>query len=281
MRCLAGFIGLLALCTAADRLDIDRLYRLPWVTGTAPKSVVWSADSKAVAFLWNDEGTSFRDVWMATKENAKPVRITRMARPTQVQANDLETMQRAAEAEMDPGVSTVVWSQTRLLFLLKGRLYGVAPSGGEPELLTDKANISQVKNAPVGNKIAFQAGGELFIASVNATGRAAGVKEIPLNVEELVWSHDGRTLAFTETDDSQIPRRGIPDYLGPEATLRMVKRAFPGEPSERRRVGFVTAGEESRIRWAKLGGDALDLVFNLAWSPDDKTLLVDKSDLTK
>jgi dipeptidyl-peptidase-4 len=41
----------------------------------------------------------------------------------------------------------------------------------------------------------------------------------------------------------------------------------------------VTAGEEGRIRWASLGGDPLDIVFHLAWSPDDKTLLVDKSDL--
>ena len=85
-------------------------------------------------------------------------------------------------------------------------------------------------SAPAGNKIAFQSGGDLYIASVNATGPATGVTRVgssPLTVEEMVWSHNGRVLAFTETDDSQVPRRGLPDYLGPEATLRMVKRAFP------------------------------------------------------
>jgi len=90
--------------------------------------------------------------------------------------------------------------------------------------------------APTGNKIAFQSSGELFIAS--ATGPATELNQVglsPLTVEEMVWSHNGRVLAFTETDDAQVPRRGIPDYLGPEAALRMVKRAFPGEPSARRR----------------------------------------------
>jgi dipeptidyl-peptidase-4 len=271
---------------AAEKLDIDRLYSLPWLIGTAPKGFVWSADSKTVAFLWNDEGTNFRDVWIATRENARPVRVTRMPRPQVLSnnGNDLEAMQRAADAEMDPGVSAVLWSpdQTHLLFLLKGKLYSVRPEGGEPVLLTDRTNIRSVVSAPAGNKIAFQSAGEVFIASVTAAGPATEVKRVgsgSLTVEDMVWSHNGRMLAFTETDDSQVPRRGIPDYLGPAATLRMVKRPFPGEPSERRRVGFVTAGEEGQIRWAKLGGDPLDIVFHMAWSPDDKTLLVDKSDL--
>ena len=33
------------------------------------------------------------------------------------------------------------------------------------------------------------------------------------------------------------------------------------------------------MRWADVGGDPLDLIFGIAWSPDDRTVLVDKSDL--
>ena len=285
MKLLASISILLTWAAAAERLDINRLYSLPWVIGTAPKGFVWSADSKAVAFLWNDEGTNFRDVWIATREKVQPVRLTRMPRP-QVPSdigddlrNDLQAMQRAADAEMDPGVTEALWSpdQARLIFLFKGKLYGVPPAGGEPEVLTSKTNISSVVSAPAGNRIAFQSGGELFIANLNAKGPATEVNRAgSLTAEEMVWSHDGRVLAFTETDDARVPRRGIPDYLGPEASLRMVKRPFPGEPSERRRVGFV---EDGRIRWANLGGDPLDIIFHLAWSPDDKTLLVDNSDL--
>jgi dipeptidyl-peptidase-4 len=262
MKRLACFVILWTVAAAAERLDIDRLYSLPWVIGTAPKGVVWSPDSKSVAFLWNDEGRNFRDIWIASRETAKPVRVTRVA----------------SDSAMDAGITEVLWSpdSSRLLFLLKGRLYSVSPAGGQSQLLTEKTNVVAVRIARVGNRIAFQSGHDLFVASAGEVHR---VGSAPLIAESMVWSHDGRVLAFVESDDSQVPRRGIPDYLGPEATLRMVKRAFPGEPAERRRVGFVTAGAESQIQWANLGGDPQDIVFNIAWSPDDKTLLVDKSDL--
>ncbi len=285
MKLFTSLLIVLTASAAAERLDINRLYSLPWVIGTAPKNFVWSPDSKSVAFLWNDQGTNFREVWIAGRDKGQPVRVTRTPLPQMPKTgNDLESMQLAADAEMDPGITDVVWApdQSRLLFLVKGRLYGVPPEGGQPELLTEKANIGSLRTPPAGDKIAFQSGNELFIARLNATGPARDVNRVglaPLTAEAMVWSHDGRMLAFIETDDAQVPRRGIPDYLGPAATLRMVKRPFPGDPSERRRVGFANAGEENRIRWANLGGDPLDIVFNIAWSPDDKTLLVDKSDL--
>jgi dipeptidyl-peptidase-4 len=283
-------VGLAGVCCgvafAQSKLDLQRLYSLPWLIGTAPQDFVWSADSRGVAFLWNDEGRPFRDIWIASGDAARPLRVTEMPRP-QMPAdvgNDLQKMQQAADAEMDAGVSRVIWSadQRRLLFLFKGQLYAVLP-GSRPELLTDQVNITSVKAAPKGNKIAFQSGSGVFVASVeNPDRRASDVRKVgsaPLKVEEMYWSNDGQSLAFIEEDDSQVPRRGIPDYLGTEATLRMVKRPFPGEPSEQRRIGLVRAGDEGNVHWADLGGYPLDPIFNVAWSPDDKTLLVDKSDL--
>ena len=277
IRILTQTVTILAVfcwsAVAAERLDINRLYSLPWIIGTAPRDFVWSARGNSVAFLWNDEGTNFCDVWLATPGQPQPVRVTRMPRPkipSQVE-NDLPKMQEAAAAEVGRGVTHVLWSpdQARLLFLFKGELYAVR-------------HISAVKAAASGNKIAFQSGPDLFIASINSSGPASEVTRVgdaPLNAEEMVWSHDGRTLSFISLDESQIPLRAIPDYLDAETALRMVRRAFPGEPSERRRLGCVKVGEENRIHWANLGGDAFDLIFNMAWSPDDRTLLVDKSDL--
>jgi len=283
---LFAAVAAILSCAAERRLDIDRLYSLPWIIGTAPKDVAWSPDSKAVAFLWNDEGTNFRDIWIATRTEAKPVRVTRLPRPVvpaQV-ANDLAAMQQAARAEMDSGISHVLWTADgrRLIFLWQGKLYAVGTSGGKPEQLTTHANVTAVKVAPAGNGIAFQAGSELFVASIETSGPVKSVQRIgntALQAEEMIWSHDGRKLAFIEVDDSKVPLRGIPDYLSAETTLRRVKRAFPGEPSERRWVAWVTAGNEAHVQRADLGTDPFELIFGVTWSPDDKTLLVDKSDL--
>src|SRR5207245_453938 len=63
------------------RFTIDDLYSLPRIIGTAPKDPSWSRDAKHLAFLWNDEGTNFYDVWAIGVGDPKPVRVTRMPRP--------------------------------------------------------------------------------------------------------------------------------------------------------------------------------------------------------
>ncbi len=66
----------------APRLTIDRLYSLPNLIGTAPRGFAWSADGRHLAFLWNEEGHNFHDVWMLDVESPDPVpqRVTSMPR---------------------------------------------------------------------------------------------------------------------------------------------------------------------------------------------------------
>ena len=281
-----AFAGVGLAASARARLDINRLYSLPWVIGTAPQDFAWSADSRSLAFLWNNEGSPFRDVWIVGSDALKPVRVTEMPRPLlpASPANSLPALQRAADAEIDPGVSHVLWSpdKLRLLFVFKGRLNAVRP-GEKPTPLIDRTDVSAVKAASKGNKIAFRAGADFFVATIDgADARASNIRKIgngPFEVEDFYWSDNGNSLAFIQADDSQMPRRGIPDYLDDETTLRMVKRPFPGEPSARRRLGFLSMNSQAAIRWADLGANPMDLIFNVAWSPDSKTVLVDKSDL--
>ncbi len=269
---LAGALG------SQTRLDIDRLYRLPWIIGTAPKGFVWSSDSKRLAFLWNDQGTNFLDVWVADRESAKPVRVTHMPRPAIPldPGTDFEKLNQAVKAETDTGVSQVTWSpdQQSLLFVFKSHLYIVRP-GESPKLFINLPNIHNVKPAPKGKAVAYLSGADLFVNNTNLTS----ITRSQVSVEDFYWSKDGESLAFIESDERRMPVRGIPDYLGEETTLRQVKRPFPGEPSEQRRLGFVGSHGLSPIRWADLGGNPMDLIFGVAWSPDSQTVLVDRSDL--
>src|SRR5687767_10571698 len=62
-----------------SRLTVERIAALPSFIGTAPSSPAWSPDSTRVAFLWNDQGMPFRDVWMVAAGGAEPSRLTRFA----------------------------------------------------------------------------------------------------------------------------------------------------------------------------------------------------------
>jgi dipeptidyl-peptidase-4 len=294
------FCGVLALCAfaltsdapaqnssspAAKKLTIDRLYSLPWLIGTKPDDPQWSPDSQRLAFLWNDEGTNFYDVWLVDRTTGKPIRITSMSRPANPAdpGTDIQKLEQQARAETDHGVSSVIWSpdSKSLIFALHGQLYHVVP-GQTPQPLTQStATQSAAAFAPHSNRIAYLSGGNLCVMALDGKPAAKQIytpAKDKVNVEEFYWSADGRHIAFIEGDSTQVPTRGIPNYLGDETTLPRVKRAFPGEPSESRRLGIISA-EGGPVQWAELGANPLDLFFGVSWSPDSKTVLVDKSDL--
>jgi dipeptidyl-peptidase 4 len=271
---------------STKQLTIERLYSLPWLIGTKPESPRWSPDSRRLAFLWNDEGTNFYDVWLADRTTGKPIRVTSMPRTASPSdpGSDIAKLEQQVRAETDHGVSDVLWAPDgeHLLFNFHGQLYQVIPGQAPQRLLDSDVAQSNASVAPLGNRVAYLSGGNLWVMTID--GNKPVTKQIyapgksEVSVEEFHWSTDGKTIAFIESDASRVPKRGIPDYLGDETTLPRVKRPFPGEPSESRRLGILSA-DGGTVQWVNLGGDPLDLFFGISWSPDSKTVLVDKSDL--
>jgi dipeptidyl-peptidase-4 len=301
------------------KLTLERLYSLPWVTGTRPESPVWSPDSHRVAFLWNDAGGNFDDVWITDVETAKPTRVTTMPQPeSPADAGiDIVKLQQVERAESDHGVSDLLWAPDgrHLIFELHSRLFSVLPGEAPVPLTPAETPVSDAAvvatgvapsatqgvatgvtkdvaptAAPVRRvtgtsraALAYLSVGDLWIIDL-VDGRPGSARRIyspgraDVYVESLHWSGDGQRLAFVEADATRVPKRGIPDYLGDETRLVSVKRPFPGEPSETRRLGVIAAGG-GEVQWAQLGGDPMDQIFSVSWAPDDKTLLVDKSDL--
>jgi hypothetical protein len=60
-------------------IGLDALYSLPSIIGTAPERYTWSADASRLAFLWNDEGLAFRDLWVCEMPRCRPRRMTNHA----------------------------------------------------------------------------------------------------------------------------------------------------------------------------------------------------------
>ena len=282
----ANAVDRAAAATPPRALTIERLYSLPWLIGTHPENPQWSPDSRHLAFLWNDEGTNFLDVWMTDIAGAKPVRITAMPRPENPAnpGTDIAKLEQVERAESDRGISELIWAPDgrHLVFVLHGRLYHVLPGQPAQPLAGAHGSVSDIAASPRANAVAYLSSGDLWMVDFSGAKPAPRRIHSPgrrdVTVESFVWSDDGKRIAFVEADASQVPTRGIPDYLGESTRLVEVKRPFPGEPSPSRRLGVVaaTGGE---VHWMDLGGNPLDQIFGVHWSPDGSHLLVDKSDL--
>ena len=270
---------------SAPRLTLERLYSLPRLIGTAPRAPAWSPDATRLAFLWNDEGTNVYDIWTITVSNPVPTRVTRVPRRSVPASITDAAARRDVEAriEQDPGITDVQWfpDGARLLATLGGDLVSVSRAGDITRITeTDAPERAATFNAQ-GTALAYLSGGALVVRDlpfatpprVIVTPAAADV-----TIDRIAWAPDGASLVVVETDRRGIPQRQIPDYLPEDARMNTVRRAYPGEPSESRRIGIVAASGGD-VRWIEKGGTPLDSVFTVAWSPDSREVLVDTSDL--
>ena len=284
---------------AAPKLTIDRLYSLPHLIGTAPGGFAWSRDGQYVAFLWNDGGMNFRDVWMLDVENPDggPVRVTRMPQ-RQASAPDPDDPVSAAEAEtrreVDRGVSSVVWHPDgrQMLVNFRGDLWLVAPGSAPRRLTETRAVETQAAYSPHGDMLAFLRGGDLWLMPANGPAasavRTTTVAQPGVRLASYRWSPDGSRVAVLERDQREVPIRGIPDYLSEETRLVQIRRSYPGEEADAQRVGVVDATLTPRsggeIEWIEMGegptgAGTPDMVLSYRWSPDGDRLAIDTSDL--
>ena len=188
---------------AADprRLTLDRLYSLPHLIGTAPARFAWSPDSSRVAFLWNDEGMGFRDVWVvpAARPDARPVRWTRLPQ-VESDAADQDPVSAAearARRERDPGAVEVLWHPDgeRLLVSFRGDLWLVR-EGEQPKRALE--NARQPAFSADGTHLAFLRRGDLWLA----TGEGASERRLTKLASDGV-----RTASFRWSPDLSARRR--------------------------------------------------------------------------
>ena len=256
-------IFLLVACTslaaATKRFNIDRLYSLPWIIGTQPKGFTWSGDSERLAFLWNGEGANFYDVWMTDIRSAKPVRVTRHAARN--------------SSETDAGVSAVIWypDNRSLLLTFRNQLYQVR-DGQPPRAMYRRFECS--------NSLLKASNLHTLLKAISGSGRARSLSSRPpaSQSKAFIGHPMARRWLLYWLTNIDVPLRGIPDLLTEETTLFKSIGPFPERNLRGGAWGFVSAAG-GPVRWADIGPETLDLIFNVDWAPDNSTLLVDKSDL--
>jgi dipeptidyl-peptidase-4 len=285
--------------STTPRHSIERLYSLPRLIGTAPSNLVWSGDGRYLAFLWNDEGRNFRDVWVVDVEDLAltPRRVTRMPHRDLASPSEepVERVTARERAERDPGVTSVTWHPDgrRLLISFRGDLWLV---GNEtpPQRLTRTADVeTQPAYSPDGTRLAFVRAGDLWTLAADTnddrpsrTARkrtsiaSADGTRLDVEVARFAWSPGGETIAVLEADRRGVALRGIPDYLSSETTLPLIRRAVPGEEPVRQRLGLLDlrAGGPG-MRWLTWSQQQPDMLLDFAWSPNGTRIAVDTSDL--
>ena len=249
---------------AQAEAEISRFYSLPRVIGTAPSKPAWRADGRAVAYLWNDEGYDFRDLWLYDVDRNAVTRLTDLS-------GDARYVENAR------GITEFVWlADGAFSYVFRGDLYIRAADGGITRLTETAGAERLLRAAPDGRSFSFVRDGDLWVYSV-ADNRSTRLVALPFErqfITQHIWSPDGTQIAFIQADMTSVPFREVPYYHNGKDRSIKLSRAFPGDHTGRYRVGFVdVAGGD--ILW--VDHPAEHPIRSFAWSASGKDLLVDSS----
>lgn len=265
---------------APDALTLDRILERPSPTGTSPAAPTWSPDGRVLAFLWNDAAEPRRDVWVVDADGSGLRRL---------------------DGDGARGVRAIAWlPDAATLVTLRGNdLWRTDLAGSASLLAAGDAGRSDLAVAPDGRHVSFLQDGDLWLvdATTGAARRATqvgvpSISELPLGryfqpeVEigppvwggpTYRWSPDGRTIAVHHVDRRHMRTVPFPHYLGDETTPNLVRRSYPGDANEARRVGLYSL-DTGTLELLDLPDPTSVRVVDFAWSPDGRLLIDRESD---
>ena len=264
-------------------LTIDRIVSQPLITGTAPSSPSWSADSRQLAFLWNDSGLPRREIWVVGGDGSGLRQLT-------------------SEIEGTGDVDLFVWTSDAadLIYLRSGDIWRVSFANGDGERLTETGgDKSDLAVSPDGQYASFLQDGDLWLFHLGTSTLTRetevgvpSISSVPLgrynrpDVEigpyvwggpTYAWSPDSRTIAVHYVDRRNMRTVPFPYYLGKETLVNKLRRGYPGDPNEHRTIGFYRV-ESGDLTLLDLPGPTANRVVAFSWSPNGTLLLDRESD---
>lgn len=263
-------------------LTLERILSQPPLTGTAPSAPIWSPDSSRLAFRWNDQARSRREIWVVEADGSNLRRLT-------------------SETEGRSSVRDVSWMPdgASLVYLRSRGLWRTNLKGETTRLAEFEAGASDLSISPNGRYASVLQNGDLWLVDLSDGGLrrmtrvgVPSISRVPIGryrrreVEigryvwggpTYAWSPDSRTIAVHHVDRREVRKVPFPHYLSDETDPNLVRRGYPGDANERRTVGLVQI-DSGELEFLELPDPTGTRIVDFSWSADGRLLLDRESD---
>lgn len=261
-------------------LTLDDLFATPKLTGTTPSRPAWAPDSEHFAFSWNEPGIPGRGLWISSSDG-----------------QDI----RLVSAAESPSVRDIVWTDADAIVSLRGNdLWQTSLSQGDDvRFMPLEAGARSLSLSPDASQAAYIRDGDLWLAdfaskqnrqltdigipSLSSLPRgrySRAEREIGPGIwsgPTYKWSPDGTTIAIHVVDRRAMRKVPFPDYLADETNPNEVRRGYPGDANEIRRVGLLDV-QSGAIKYLDLPNPDANQVIDFNWSPSGALLIDIASD---
>ncbi len=275
---VAGFLIAMPLTITAQEgeLTLDDLFATPKLTGTTPSQPTWAPNSQHFAFSWSEPGASARSLYVFTSDGKQLAINTDTA---------------------SASVRDIIWTDANTILSLRGNILWQTSLSLEEDLplMSVRESAYNLTVSPDGNQAAYISKGDLWLADLASRQNRrltnigiASLSSLPKgrysrpereigpgiwSGPTYKWSPDGRTIAVHVVDRREMRKVPFPDYLADETNPNEVRRSYPGDPNEIRRVGLLDVAS-GNITYLDLPDPQANQIIDFNWSPTG-TLLVD------
>lgn len=268
------------LSAQETELTLDDIFASPKLTGTTPSRPLWAPNSKHFAFSWSKPGISGRSLWVFTKDGKEVYHSSDTA---------------------SSSVRDIIWTDKNTIISLRGnKLWKISLNQGKDlALMPVEEGAHNLSLAPNGKQIAYIQNGDIWLADLaskenrkltdlgipslsNLTkGRySRPEREIGPGIwsgPTYKWSPDGKTIAFHLVDRREMRKVPFPNYLADETNPNEVRRGYPGDPNEIRKVALLDV-ESGKITYLNLPDPHANQVIDFNWSASGALLIDIASD---
>lgn len=275
------------------KLTLERLYTYPRLEGTPPIRAKWSDDGRKLAFLWNDQGMRFRDLWLYHLESKKLTRLTDLDQPrdrwTKTEAHKDPKLKKYLPPES--GLSSFEWApdSKKLAFDFRGELYLIDLSADPAPLRLTKTKRGEDNPhfTPDSNSLVYTSEHELWaldLTTAQRTQLTSGGSDDVLNGvspwggsgwRTFEVSPDGRWLVFIQIDRTGERTQLVPNYSGREVKAAKQRRGFAKDQTAKLRLGLIPAGG-GEVIW--LTAAERQYYNEWRWSPDSTQIVLNRAE---
>jgi dipeptidyl aminopeptidase/acylaminoacyl peptidase len=277
-------------CLAGEIFTAEALYSHPMIVGTPPANPTWSPDGKKLAFLWNEDGNRFENLYLldASGKIARLTDLKEMPRNENI-CDTRSDVERLDEITLDGGLSSLFWSRDgkKIYFTFRGDLFNISTKkGSQPTRIFQTAvGESNFSISDDGKWIAYTSGNNIFVTETS-TGQivqltrdgsddirnATGAYDTYLS--GVFWAPDSRKIAFVQHDITGFQRFVIPDYTPAKVEANEQQREIAGGRLPAIKLGIVNPNSaHKQPMWMDLPADEQYYLRSIDWSPDSKQIL--------
>ncbi|MBL7135450.1 MAG: DPP IV N-terminal domain-containing protein [Candidatus Marinimicrobia bacterium] len=252
-KILLLLILLFCILYPREKIDLDFIFGHPRVWGVPAKEIKWSPDDSKIAFLWNDSGERYREIWIAEIPSGKLRKLTKFKKYLK-------------DKEKNCNIRNLRWfpDGKKLLFAFQGDIYTLVDGNTPVPLTATKYVESNPKVSPDRKYISFVRNHNIHLIDVKEDREiqlthndsekkriGEGYYKSCLDADKTYqWSNNSKWVAFIQYD-----------FSNNEKNISSAK------------IGITNVEEPySDPVWLKAPEVCQSFIREIKWSPDDKLL---------